>query len=83
VSSPSWETFLGQPYKTYSTGMMARLVFAVADVAGQRSHRRRNARAGDAYFFSKSMERMKRLVLGGGGLRPAGVALARPHPSIL
>jgi len=59
--------FLGQPYKTYSSGMMARLIFAVAtavkpkiliidEILG----------AGDAYFFSKSMERMKRLVLESG-----------------
>jgi lipopolysaccharide transport system ATP-binding protein len=59
--------FLRQPYKTYSTGMMARLIFAVAtsvkpkiliidEILG----------AGDAYFFSKSMERMKRLVLESG-----------------
>ena len=56
--------FLKQPYKTYSTGMMARLVFAVAtavqpniliidEILG----------SGDAYFFAKSLERMKRLVV--------------------
>ena len=59
--------FLERPYKTYSTGMMARLVFAVAtavkpdiliidEILG----------AGDAYFFAKSLERMKRLVLDSG-----------------
>jgi ABC-type polysaccharide/polyol phosphate transport system ATPase subunit len=55
--------FLGQPFKTYSTGMQARLIFATAtvlkpeiliidEILG----------AGDAYFASKSGERMKRLV---------------------
>ena len=59
--------FLERPYKTYSTGMMARLVFAVAtavkpdiliidEILG----------AGDAYCFAKSLERMKRLVLDSG-----------------
>jgi ABC-type polysaccharide/polyol phosphate transport system ATPase subunit len=59
--------FLKQPYKTYSTGMMARLVFAVAtavkpniliidEILG----------AGDAYFFAKSLDRMKKLVLESG-----------------
>lgn len=55
--------FLGQPIKTYSMGMLARLAFATAtavlpdiliidEVLG----------AGDAYFLSKSSERMRRLV---------------------
>jgi ABC-type polysaccharide/polyol phosphate transport system ATPase subunit len=55
--------FLEQPFKTYSTGMQARLVFATAtalkpdilivdEILG----------AGDAYFASKSSERMKQLV---------------------
>jgi len=55
--------FLAQPFKTYSTGMQARLVFATAtvlrpdiliidEILG----------AGDAYFASKSSERMKQLV---------------------
>ena len=59
--------FLSQPFKTYSTGMQARLVFATAttlkpdiliidEILG----------AGDAYFASKSSERMKQLVEGSG-----------------
>lgn len=55
--------FLRQPFKTYSTGMQARLTFATAtaikpdiliidEILG----------AGDSYFFSKSQERMSRLV---------------------
>ncbi len=55
--------FLGQPFKTYSSGMQARLTFATAtvlrpeiliidEILG----------AGDAYFFNKSQERMSRLV---------------------
>jgi lipopolysaccharide transport system ATP-binding protein len=55
--------FLGQPLKAYSLGMQARLAFAVAtatrpqilivdEVLG----------AGDAYFMSKSTERMRALV---------------------
>ena len=55
--------FLSQPIKTYSMGMMARLAFATAtavspdilivdEVLG----------AGDAYFASKSTERMRKLV---------------------
>jgi len=57
------DQFLNQPFKTYSTGMQARLVFATAttlkpdiliidEILG----------AGDAYFASKSSERMKQLV---------------------
>lgn len=56
------EEFIGQPVKTYSAGMYARLAFAAAtaiepeiliidEVLG----------AGDAYFASKSTDRMKRL----------------------
>jgi lipopolysaccharide transport system ATP-binding protein len=55
--------FLGQPFKTYSAGMQARLAFATAtvvkpeiliidEILG----------AGDAYFIAKSTERMKQLV---------------------
>jgi lipopolysaccharide transport system ATP-binding protein len=55
--------FLSQPFKTYSMGMQARLVFATAtalrphilivdEILG----------AGDAYFASKASERMKELV---------------------
>ena len=55
--------FLQQPFKTYSTGMQARLTFATAtaikpkiliidEILG----------AGDAYFFGKSQERMHQLV---------------------
>jgi lipopolysaccharide transport system ATP-binding protein len=58
--------FLGQPFKMYSAGMQARLTFATAtvlkpdilivdEILG----------AGDAYFFGKSIERMKELVLSG------------------
>lgn len=55
--------FLDRPFKTYSSGMMARLVFATAtaikpeiliidEILG----------AGDAYFLGKSNERMRQLV---------------------
>src|SRR5947207_313250 len=58
--------FLGQPFKTYSLGMQARLAFGIAttiqpeiliidEVLG----------AGDAYFFSKSAARMRHLLTGG------------------
>ena len=58
--------FLSQPFKLYSAGMQARLTFATAtvlnpdilivdEILG----------AGDAYFFGKSIERMKSLVMSG------------------
>ena len=58
--------FLAQPFRTYSTGMQARLSFAVAttvrpdvlivdEILG----------AGDAYFFQKSLERMRQLMATG------------------
>lgn len=58
--------FLDQPFKTYSLGMQARLSFAIAtattpeilivdEILG----------AGDAYFFSRSTERMRKMIDGG------------------
>lgn len=58
--------FLDQPFKTYSQGMQARLSFAIAttvqpeiliidEILG----------AGDAYFFTRSLARMHRLIAGG------------------
>ena len=58
--------FLDQPFKTYSQGMQARLSFAIAtattpeilivdEILG----------AGDAYFFGRSTERMRKLIDGG------------------
>lgn len=55
--------FLGQPFKTYSAGMKARLTFATAttikpeilivdELLG----------AGDGYFFSKAIQRMQNLI---------------------
>ena len=63
------EEFIDNPLKTYSTGMHARLAFAVAtsmapgiliidEVLG----------AGDAYFFNKSSERMRQLVESGASI---------------
>lgn len=60
------EEFIERPVKTYSAGMYARLAFATStatkpeiliidEILG----------AGDAYFISKSMERMKRLTADG------------------
>lgn len=60
------EDFMDQPVKTYSAGMYARLAFTVStsirpdiliidEILG----------AGDAYFASKALERMKELTLGG------------------
>ena len=61
--------FLQQPYRTYSTGMQARLAFAAAtavkpeilivdEILG----------AGDAYFVGKSAERIRQLVTGGASI---------------
>jgi lipopolysaccharide transport system ATP-binding protein len=61
--------FLGQPFKTYSAGMQARLAFATAtvlkpeiliidEILG----------AGDAYFIGKSTERMYQLVESGASI---------------
>lgn len=58
--------FLGQPFRTYSQGMQARLSFGIAttvqpeilivdEILG----------AGDAYFFARSTGRMRRLIDGG------------------
>ena len=55
--------FLSQPFKAYSTGMQARLVFATATVL--KPHILivdEILGAGDAYFAGKSSERMKELV---------------------
>ena len=55
--------FLSQPFKTYSMGMQARLVFATATVL--KPHILivdEILGAGDAYFAGKSSERMKELV---------------------
>ncbi len=60
------EDFISQPFKTYSAGMQARLIFATAtsinpeiliidEILG----------AGDAYFLNKSAERMQGLVQSG------------------
>ena len=61
--------FLDRPFKTYSSGMMARLMFATAtaikpeiliidEILG----------AGDAYFLGKSNERMRQLVDSGASI---------------
>ena len=58
--------FLDQPFRTYSQGMQARLSFAIGttvrpeilivdEILG----------AGDAYFFARSTERMRKLIEGG------------------
>ncbi len=55
--------FLGQPFKTYSSGMQARLMFAAATVLKPKILIIDEVLgAGDAYFASRSAERMKQLV---------------------
>lgn len=61
--------FLDQPYKAYSLGMQARLAFATATVVKpQILVIDEILGAGDAYFLSKSRERMVKLVSGGASL---------------
>lgn len=58
--------FLDRPFKTYSVGMQARLSFATATVINPEILIIDEILgAGDAYFFSKSTERMANLVEGG------------------
>lgn len=58
--------FLDQPFKTYSMGMQARLSFAIATVtAPEILIVDEILGAGDAYFFSRSTERMRKLIDGG------------------
>jgi lipopolysaccharide transport system ATP-binding protein len=72
------EEFLDQPFRTYSAGMQARLTFATAtsirpeivivdEILG----------AGDAYFISKSTERMRALVEGGASILLVSHALSQ------
>lgn len=60
------ESFLDQPFKTYSLGMQARLTFAVAtSVQPNILIVDEMLGAGDAYFINKCTERMQQLVTGG------------------
>jgi lipopolysaccharide transport system ATP-binding protein len=61
--------FLSQPFKTYSTGMQARLAFATATVLRpQILIIDEILGAGDAYFIGKSTERMRQLVGSGASI---------------
>lgn len=61
------EEYIGQPLKTYSTGMMMRLMFASATcVAPDILVADEVLSVGDAYFAHKSMERLKELAEGRG-----------------
>lgn len=58
--------FLTQPYRTYSAGMQARLAFATATaVSPEILIIDEMLGAGDAYFLSKSADRIRQLVMGG------------------
>lgn len=58
--------FLDQPFKTYSLGMQSRLAFAVATaVEPEILVVDEMLGAGDAYFFSKALERMEALISSG------------------
>jgi lipopolysaccharide transport system ATP-binding protein len=61
--------FLAQPFRTYSSGMQARLAFATATaVEPEILIVDEMLSAGDAYFSSKASERMRGLVDGGATL---------------
>lgn len=61
--------FLGQPFRTYSAGMQARLAFATATaILPEILIVDEMLSAGDAYFSSKANERMRGLVDGGATL---------------
>jgi lipopolysaccharide transport system ATP-binding protein len=58
--------FLAQPYRTYSLGMQARLAFATATaIKPEILIIDEMLGAGDAYFLSKSADRIRQLVTGG------------------
>ncbi len=59
--------FLGQPLKTYSSGMMMRLAFAIAIHADPRAFVVDEALSvGDAYFQQKCMKKIREFKEGGG-----------------